>query len=148
MAKELVHRTKYERAQSGTREMAVAMTTLMSLFDANVVLAHIPTASSRVRTRGYDHARLLAKYIARHQKLPTATLLARIGQAHQVGSNRAQRVKQLEGAFRPVREAQIRGKHIVLVDDVLTSGATLETAARVLKHAGAKRVSAIVFAQA
>jgi predicted amidophosphoribosyltransferase len=54
----------------------------------------------------------------------------------------------LQSAFRPIRAETIRGRHIVLIDDVLTTGATLEVAARTLKRAGAKRVSAIVLAQA
>jgi predicted amidophosphoribosyltransferase len=54
----------------------------------------------------------------------------------------------LQGAFRVTRPKEVAGKHIILVDDVLTTGATLETAARVLKKAGAKQVDAIVFSQA
>jgi predicted amidophosphoribosyltransferase len=53
----------------------------------------------------------------------------------------------MKSAFRVVRSDVIQGQHIVLVDDVLTTGATLESAAATLKHAGAKRVDALVFAQ-
>jgi ComF family protein len=148
LAKELVHRMKYERARQGVLEMAEAMTSLVELFDDDVVLVHVPTATSRVRARGYDHARLLARELGRRNNLPTTTLLARVGQAHQVGSSRAQRLEQLEGAFRVLKPQYVRGRHVVLVDDVLTSGATLETAARMLKRAEAERVSALVFAQA
>lgn len=147
-ADKLVHRLKYERARAGAAEIAAAMAILVPCLPEGVLLTHVPTASRRVRERGYDQAHLIARSLARQAGLPYASMLARAGQAHQVGSGRTARIRQLRGAFRPLRPASIYGKHVVLIDDVLTTGATLEEAARTLKRAGAKRVSAITFAQA
>lgn len=139
---------KYERARAGTSEVAQILSGRRTSLPDGAVLVHVPTATGRVRARGYDHALLIARSLSKATDLPQKSLLARMGQAHQVGANRAARLRQLDSAFRPLRPQQIRGKHILLVDDVLTTGATLETAGRVLKRAGAKQVSAIVFAQA
>jgi ComF family protein len=122
---------------------------MVSYIDSeNVVIVHVPTASSRVRRRGYDQARLLARAISKHTGLPHRPLLTRMGQHHQVGARREQRVTQLASAFRVSNPKPVDGNHIILIDDVLTTGATLEAAARALKAAGAKRVDGLVFAQA
>lgn len=147
-AKEIVRRVKYERAQAGTSEMAELMAPLLRAVDTDSYLVHIPTATSRVRARGYDHAKLLTAHISKRTKLETKTYLGRLGQAHQVGAGRQTRLQQLEYAFRPVAAKEISGKNIILVDDVMTTGATLEIAARTLRRCGAKSVSAVVFAQA
>ncbi len=148
LTQELVHRMKYERAQAGIYEVAALLAPLLPVMASDAVVAQIPTATSRVRARGYDHARLLARATARHGSLPCRTLLSRMGQAHQVGASRVERLKQLQGTFRPVHAELIKGRHIMLIDDVLTTGATLEAAAHALKRAGARSVSAIVFAEA
>lgn len=74
--------------------------------------------------------------------------LVRLGQQQQHTATRAQRLTQLAKAYTVPRPELVVGKYVVLVDDVITTGATLEAAARALKAAGAKRVSAVVFAQA
>ncbi len=147
LAKEQLHAAKYERAKHGLHEIAAQMEALLRDTPAEAVLVPIPTATSRVRQRGYDQSVELTKHLSRSTKLSRAHLLVRLGQAHQVGSGRAARLRHLEGAFRLRRGVDIHGKHVVLVDDVVTSGATLETAAKLLKKAGAKQVDAVVFAQ-
>jgi len=107
----------------------------------------IPTASSRrIRQRGFDHTKLLAQQLGQILKLDVRTSLRRIGQSQQVGTKSAQRIKQAEGMFQVA--GSVTDQKIILVDDVTTTGATLEEAARVLKRAGAKQVGAVVFAQA
>ena len=146
--RKLLHATKYERARAGVRSMADCIMPIIRDIPDGAVLTAVPTASSRVRQRGYDQAVLLARELGKRTGKPFVRFLARIGQAHQVGAGRAERIKHLDGAFRSVHARDISGAHVVLVDDVLTTGATLETAARVLKRAGATQVDAVVFAQA
>lgn len=147
-AKELLHHAKYERARAGLAEIAEAMHLLIKQVPEDCVFVPVPTATSRVRQRGYDQAEVLASQLAQLTNIRCGRHLLRIGQAHQVGANRKERIKHLEGAFRAVRLKELQDAHIVLVDDVLTTGATLEAAARTLKKAGARQVDALVFCQA
>ncbi len=143
VAKELIHKLKFEHA----RAAVVPITDLMR-FDLpqTAVLTHVPTATSRVRQRGYDQSLLIARQLARHTGLSYVPLLTRLGQQRQVGKNRAERHTQMQELFL-VRKKQIP-KQIILVDDVITTGATLEACAHKLKEAGAQQVSAVVFAAA
>ena len=143
--KQLIHDFKFERKQAVAPIMARLMAESLPYLPADTIVTHVPTATSRVRQRGYDHARLLAKFLAKEAGLAYLPLLARVGQARQVGAKRQTRLSQLDGAFRvigPVQKAPI-----VLVDDIVTTGATLATATRCLKSSGAKVVDAVVFAQ-
>jgi ComF family protein len=119
----------------------------MPILPQKTVITHLPTASSRIRLRGYDQAQLIAKRLAKSRGLEYQDLLRRSGRSRQVGSSKKDRFKQLSGAFSAKQPRKIKGKHILLVDDVLTTGASIESAARELKACGAKRIEAAVFAR-
>lgn len=146
IAKNLVHALKYERARAAARDIAQALASGLSSGGYDAVVP-IPTASSRVRERGYDQAVLIAKELARLTGLPYVPLLVRRGNQRQVGQLRNARKKQMLDAFY-VRESTIASRHALLIDDVLTTGSTCEAAATVLRKAGVKRVSGAVFAVA
>ncbi len=145
VAKELVHALKFERKRAAAQDMAAILAVCIPL--GVTLVSYIPTAPSRVRQRGYDQAALIARALARELGLPYSPLLARLGNGRQVGQTRAQRRQQMRGAFRPTRPGLLN-QHVLLIDDVLTTGATCEAAAQSLRAAGAKRVSAAVFAAA
>jgi ComF family protein len=107
----------------------------------------VPTATARVRERGFDHTDLLAKQIAIILRLSEAKALRRLGQTRQLGSKREDRLIQLSGNFAVKNPHRARGQDILLVDDVVTTGGSIIAAAKALRVAGAKSVDALIFAK-
>lgn len=101
----------------------------------------VPTAPLRSAIRGFDPAVEIAAALAKRTELPLSSCLARRGGGRQVGKRRAQRIGHppLIQASGPVPRS------VLLIDDVLTTGATLSSCARALRSAGAIRVAAITF---
>lgn len=147
VGRKLVQLLKYERVQEAAVVMAGMVDDVLPYLGPGVIITHIPTATSRVRQRGYDQARLMARQLGRTRNHTVVSLLVRNGQSRQVGAKRAERTSQLGGAYRVSRPELVRNAHILLIDDVLTTGATMEEAAKTLRAAGASRVDAAVFAQ-
>ena len=118
-----------------------------TLHEADRVLP-IPLSNERLAERGYNQSWLLARALAPAKA--DAGLLLRIRHTPaQRTLPRSERLSNLQGAFAvdPLRAHEVRGQRLLLVDDVMTSGASLHTAARVLLQAGAAQVSAIVLAR-
>lgn len=147
-AKELVHMLKFERARGAADVIAQLMTPALADLPQNTLVTHVPTATRRARMRGYDQAQLIARQLAVALGLEYAVLLARSGQARQVGKTRAQRQEQLRGQFAAVRPHIVQNRSILLIDDVITTGSTLEACANTLQKAGAHRIDVAVFAAA
>lgn len=153
-AKEVLHRLKFGRARAAAKDVGRVMaaranaTELAWTLNIHPLIVPVPTATNRIRARGYDQAVLLAREFAIATDKPSACLLARNGTQRQLGASGEVRRQQMKGAFRVVRPYMVAGQDVVLIDDVLTTGSTLESAAMTLRAAGARRVSAVVFARA
>ncbi|HVF04561.1 MAG TPA: phosphoribosyltransferase family protein, partial [Frankiaceae bacterium] len=112
-------------------------------------LVWVPSRRAAVRARGYDHARRLAVRAARVLGVPAVpALLVVRSVSDQAGLSAAGRAANLSGAFRadPRHAASLRGRRVVVVDDVMTTGATLAEAARALRAAGVDVAGAAVVA--
>ncbi len=151
-ARELVHRLKYgDRA-----ELALTLGRMMKqaghelIAEADLVVP-VPLHRTRLWSRRFNQAALLAQAVARQADLPHApTALARVKRTRQqVGLTRAQRADNLQGALRVPDGArtQVEGRRILLIDDVLTTGSTVNAAARALLRAGARQVDVLTFAR-
>lgn len=146
LAKALVKALKFERSKAASDVIADWLDAQLPLIDPGVVVVNVPTANSRVRMRGYDQSKLIARGFAAKRGLVYCEGLLRLGSARQVGAMRKERLQQLERAFCSKNIEKFQGKPVLLVDDVLTTGATIEAAARTLRQAGAKSIEAAVFA--
>ena len=110
------------------------------------LLCPLPAHWLRKARRGFDQAERLTAFLGRHWQRPVRPLLRRTrATAHQQGGNRAHRLRNLQGAFRASPHS--RGQRILLIDDVMTTGASARTAAQALLHAGASEVRVWVLAR-
>ena len=112
------------------------------------LLLPLPLAPRRLAERGFNQALLLARALDVRRTEPRLLLRVRETGSQAALDRRARQVN-VQGAFalEPLRAAEVRGASVLLVDDVMTSGASLHAAARVLRQAGADRVSAVVLAR-
>jgi ComF family protein len=115
------------------------------------LLLPVPLAPARLRERGYNQAWELARRLARRWRIAAEpNLLLRVRETpHQLALAPERRVANVRGAFaiEPLRLHEVRGRAVTVVDDVMTTGATVGEIARVLRHAGATRVDVWVVAR-
>lgn len=152
VAKVLVHALKYQ----DRTDLAPAMGRWMAragseLLDGANVLIPVPLHWRRGWSRRYNQSGALARVIARQSGIPVAPdALRRVRPTRQqVGLSRNDRARNVQGAFKVAAERtdQIQGRRVILIDDVLTSGATVDACARVLLRAKVAQVDVLVFAR-
>lgn len=112
------------------------------------LLIPVPIHFKRRQQRGYNQSELLAKRLSTIMHVPAANkiLLKGVNTPPQSSLGRGERLKNLKGAFVVKQVEYIKGKRILLVDDVMTTGTTLEQCAKTLKEAGAMKVDAYIVA--
>lgn len=147
----LVARFKFQQQPAWARCMAA-----LALQHADIAHAlqaadgvlPVPLSTARLAERGYNQAWELVKALRPRHPLPTA-LLRLDNAADQIGQGRVARQRQMHHAFAtaPAQLPQLVGRHLLVVDDVMTTGATLAAAANVLLRAGAASVSGLCFAR-
>jgi ComF family protein len=147
---EAIHGLKYRNRPALARPLGIWLAARAPVEEGAVVVS-IPLARRRRIERGYDQAALLADHLARASGARSRRLrgvLRRVRETPpQVGRTRAERARNVAGAFEATGGA-LAGRDVVLVDDVVTTGATADAAAEALRGAGARSVVVVALARA
>lgn len=137
----LVGLYKFERVKSAYLMIADLLSDAIPELPANTIIIPIPTTPSRIRERGYDHMLLICKRLAKLRNLTCQQLIVRKTNTKQRQSSAKTRISQAKQAFEINGNSNINpGTNYLLVDDVITTGATIKYAAKTLRDAGAKHV--------
>ncbi len=152
VVREFIHRFKYDRHFYLRHPLADWMAEALDddrihaqPFDAFVP---VPLHAARFRERDFNQAEVLAQLLAKRTGRPVLKALKRIRYTTtQTRLDREQRMENLRNAFRVRHAATVQSRHLILVDDVFTTGSTVEECARVLRQAGAASVRVVTVAR-
>ena len=147
----LIRRFKFQEHTGWARSLATLLRSapwVEPALERADSLLPMPLSRQRLQQRGYNQALLLARALE-PRKLRADVLLRLRDTAAQSSLPRAQRLQAVQGAYalEPARAPQLQGQHVVLLDDVMTTGASLHEAARVLRRAGVAHITALVLAR-
>jgi ComF family protein len=150
---EAIHRWKYEGKTHLTPFFAEWMAEKLNCYwghDPLDLLIPVPLHAQRLRERGFNQVLLLVKELSRRTGIPYQKTILRKKKATlpQVNLSGTEREKGLKGAFQVTGKKELEGKSVLLVDDVYTTGATVNECSKVLLRGGAKRVDVLTLAHA
>jgi ComF family protein len=150
---EAIHRFKYTKKTSLSRPLSALTKEAFCHFweqDAIDLIVPVPLHTRRLRERGFNQAYLLIRGWAKQEKIPcdAFTLVRTRWTEPQTSLSRKERKKNMRRAFAVSHAERIEGLRILLVDDVYTTGSTVNECARVLMEAGAKLVDVLTLARA
>ncbi len=135
----LIGNYKFTNARSAYIPLAGLLDTHLPDLPANTVIVPVPTVSSHIRQRGYDHMLLIARRLGRLRRVPVDTTLQRATSTKQRAASARQRTAQAKVAFMCPRPLDPEAIYL-LIDDVITTGATVKYATQTLVDAGATTV--------
>jgi competence protein ComFC len=150
--RDLIHRFKYGRQYYLRRVLADYL--LEAMGDRRILsvppdcIVPVPLHPTRLRERGFNQATALAEVVSKCAKIPIVQCIERRRYTQtQTQFDRTERMRNLRNTFALRKNRDVRGKHTLLADDILTTGSTLHECALVLREAGAESVRAITVAR-
>lgn len=146
--RELIHLFKYSRMKPLSKTLAALLASALPRDRQFDLVVPMPLYWRRQWERGFNQAELLARATARRSGIPMRNAVRRTrATATQAGLSNARRRENVEGAFRVKKPGMVTGRRVLLIDDVMTTGATASACARALKRAGAKSVALLALAR-
>ncbi|MBF0215500.1 MAG: ComF family protein [Candidatus Omnitrophica bacterium] len=148
-----LHLFKYKKCRDMMSEFLWIIERFIALYpsilDGVDLLVPVPISRERFRSRGYNQSAILAYGLSRTLGKPLLTDILRktVNTSSQMGLSREKRVKNLRGSFTVTSSEQIYGRTVLLTDDVITTGATIETCSKELLAKGAKQVIGFTLAR-
>lgn len=153
--REIIHYLKYRYVTDLAKPLALILITVLrqkfpqSFFDSKkILIVPVPLFKKKLKQRGFNQSELIANIIGGHFNFQVAAALQKIKNtpAQMTISEKSKRLVNLQNVFQCVTPNMVKDKEILLIDDVVTTGATMEECAKVLKQAGARKVWKIAVA--
>ncbi|HVP46494.1 MAG TPA: ComF family protein [Bryobacteraceae bacterium] len=146
--RELIHLFKYRRMKPLARTLSTYLVSALPRDQKFDIVVPMPLHWRRKWSRGFNQATLLSRPVARLCGIPVKNAVRRLRSTQtQAGLSNAQRRENVAGAFRVRNARVIQGRQVLLIDDVMTTGATASACALALKRGGAKSVTLLALAR-
>ncbi len=149
-AAKIIKDFKFKGKKFYAEYIAKVMMSKAETFDNIDYITFVPITKKRLKERGYNQAELLANIISEKINVPVKNLLEKVTDGkHQVKLNQEERLKNLVDSFKvnDDEKINIKGKNILIIDDVFTTGTTLSECAKALKSAKLKKIVTLTFAK-
>lgn len=146
--RELILRFKYNKDFNSAEVLIELINEKVKEVDKDFILTYIPIGEKSMRTRGFNQCEYIAKEIGFINNLKVQETLKKVKETEiQKTLKKEERLKNIVGAFGIIDSDSIKNKKFILIDDVITTGATIEEGRKVLKEAGAKEIKILTLAK-
>lgn len=137
---------KFERVKAAVPDLVELFHDTLPQLPDDTIIVPVPTVPGHIRRRGYDHCLLLAQGLASRRNLAVKRLVVRVGRSRQLGQTRQVRLRQAQISYRLAKETVDPEPTYLVLDDVVTTGATINAVATCLSQGGARTIYAAALA--